>query len=143
MKCLQFEFGFNTTECERDRDALGTSLDPSKKDADPVNIHKKPARPLVSEGEEEAESDGEQEASYKEEALSEKDEEQDGNSVGDLFSKVSCLYSKITRCITVHYYQVSCPVLSCQISFFFFITTFCKMFRYSKFSIQILKTSEV
>lgn len=71
-------------ECERDRDALGTSLDPSKKDADPVNIHKKPARPLASEGEEEAESDAEQEASYKEDVLSEKDEEQD---VGDLFSK--------------------------------------------------------
>lgn len=110
MKCLQFEFGLNTVECERDRDALGTSLDPSKKDADPVNIHKKPARPLASEGEEEAESDAEQEASYKEDVLSEKDEEQD---VGDLFSKVSCLYSKFTRCITVYCYQVSCPVLSC------------------------------
>ncbi|CAI9535090.1 unnamed protein product, partial [Staurois parvus] len=74
-------------ECERDRDALGTPSDPAKKDADPVNIHRKPARPLTSEGEEEAESDGEQETSYKEDALSEKDEEQDSNSVLDLSSK--------------------------------------------------------
>ncbi|XP_018412267.1 PREDICTED: histone-lysine N-methyltransferase SETD1B [Nanorana parkeri] len=73
-------------ECERDRDALDTSSDPSKKDADPVNVHRKPARPLASEGEE-AESDGEQENSDKEDTSSEKDEEQEEHSVGALSSK--------------------------------------------------------
>ncbi|XP_072272020.1 histone-lysine N-methyltransferase SETD1B isoform X2 [Pyxicephalus adspersus] len=73
-------------ECERDRDALDASSDPSKKDADPVTVHRKPARPLSSEGEEEAESDGEEEVSDKEDT-SEKEEEQDGSSVGALSSK--------------------------------------------------------
>lgn len=91
--------GLNISECERDRDALDTPSDPSKKDVDTVNIHRKPARPLASEGEEEAESDGEQEPSEKEDTSSEKDESQDVNSVEALSSKVSAYYVQVDKVV--------------------------------------------
>ncbi|XP_075034169.1 histone-lysine N-methyltransferase SETD1B [Mixophyes fleayi] len=73
-------------ECERERDVLDTLSDLAKKDTDSVNVHRRPARPLDSEGEEEVESEVE-EPSDKEDITSEKDEEQDGRSEGVLSSK--------------------------------------------------------
>ncbi|OCU02059.1 histone-lysine N-methyltransferase SETD1B [Xenopus laevis] len=74
-------------ESERDRDLSGTASDLSKKDADAVNIRRRPARPLDSEGEEEVESEGDDgETSDKEDSSSEK-EDQDDASVSALSSK--------------------------------------------------------
>ncbi|XP_063820548.1 histone-lysine N-methyltransferase SETD1B isoform X2 [Pseudophryne corroboree] len=73
-------------ECERERDVLDTISDLSKKDTDSVNVCRRPARPLDSEGEEEVESEGE-EPSDKEDVTPEKDEEQDDDSDEALSSK--------------------------------------------------------
>ncbi|XP_068101087.1 histone-lysine N-methyltransferase SETD1B [Hyperolius riggenbachi] len=83
--------GDEDEECDRERDALDTSLDPLKQDADSVAIARRPARPLDSEGEEEVESDGEEEASDKEDA-SEKEEAPDDSSVGALSCKEQRLF---------------------------------------------------
>lgn len=63
-----------------------------KKDTDFVTARKRPAMPLDSEGEDEVESEAE-EPSDKEDNLSEKNEEQDADSVGALSSKVCILFS--------------------------------------------------
>ncbi|KAM4707123.1 LOW QUALITY PROTEIN: histone-lysine N-methyltransferase SETD1B [Discoglossus pictus] len=67
-------------ESERDRD---TTSDLCKKDADTVNIRRRPSRQLDSEGEEEVESEGEEdEPSEKEEdTSSEKEEDQEEGSI--------------------------------------------------------------
>ncbi|XP_018093375.1 histone-lysine N-methyltransferase SETD1B isoform X2 [Xenopus laevis] len=72
-------------ESERDRDISGTASDLSKKDADAVNIRRRPARPLDSEGEEEVESEGDDGETSDKEAFEKED--QDAGSVSALSSK--------------------------------------------------------
>ncbi|KAG8456090.1 hypothetical protein GDO86_002042 [Hymenochirus boettgeri] len=75
-------------ESEREREISDPTSDLSKIDVDAVNIRKRPARPLDSEGEEEVESEGEdEETSEKEDTSSEREEEQEAGSVTALSRK--------------------------------------------------------